>query len=225
MSMKRITWLSGLVAWIAPLMGHAVELYTDFPKEIHPSERYVFYSHGKIVEGTDEKPVSPKFGAYDFPAVRQALFEGGGYNLIAYHRPKDVDLAPSVSLLESWVRKLVAAGVKPSHITLVGFSRGGHITANAASQLGSLGINTAILAVCFKGDVPADAALKIRGPLLNIYETTDALGPCPKLVERSHPASFEEVAITTGKEHGAFYLPRAEWVKPLKDWIARTNPR
>ncbi len=40
--MTRTGWLSGLVALIAPLMGHAVELYTDFPKDIHPSERYVF---------------------------------------------------------------------------------------------------------------------------------------------------------------------------------------
>lgn len=213
--------MAGCMAWLAPLIGHAVELYADFPKQIHPTERYVIYSHGKIVEGTDEKPVSPEHGVYDFPAVRQALFEGGGYNLIAYHRPRDVEMDPSVALLESWVRKLVAAGVKPSHITLVGFSRGGYITANAASRLGNLGINTAVLAVCFKGDVPSETPLTIRGPLLSIYETTDELRACTRLVERSRPASFEEVAISTGKKHGAFYLPRPEWVTPLKAWIGK----
>ncbi len=71
--------------------------------------------------------------------------------------------------------------------------------------------------------MPGDTPLSIRGSLLNIYETTDVVGACSKLVERSHPASFEEVAITTGKKHGAFYLPRAEWVAPLRAWIARTN--
>ncbi len=95
--------------------------------------------------------MSPEFGEYDFPAIRKTLFEGGGFNLIAYHRPKDVELGPSASLLESWVRKLVAAGVRPSHITLVGFSRGGQITAHASSRLSDLGVNTAILAVCYEG--------------------------------------------------------------------------
>ena len=221
--MTRKLWIAGLAVLFAPLMAHAVELYTDFPKQIHPSERYVFYSHGKIVEGTDEKPVSPVFGEYDFPAIRRALFEGGGYNLIAYHRPKDVDLGPSADLLVSWVRKLIDAGVKPSHITLVGFSRGSYITASAASQLGDAGFNTALIGSCLNGDIPVDTPLTIRGPLLNVYETSDEVGPCAKLVERSHPKSFEEIVISTGKKHGAFFQPREEWMKPLKAWIARTN--
>ncbi len=100
----------GLAMLFAPLLAHAVEIYTDFPKEIHPNERYVFYSHGKIVEGTNEKPVSPEFGEYDFPAIKQALFGNGGFNLIAYHRPKDVDMDLSADLLASWVRKLIDAG-------------------------------------------------------------------------------------------------------------------
>ncbi len=47
--------------------------------------------------------------------------------------------------------------------------------------------------------------------------------PCPQLVERSHPKSFEEIVISTGKKHGAFFLPRDEWMKPLQAWVARTN--
>ena len=43
------------------------------------------------------------------------------------------------------------------------------------------------------------------------------------LEERSRPQSFEEVAMTTGKSHGAFFQPRAEWLRPLKAWIAKTN--
>ena len=49
--MKHKLWLAGVAVLFAPLMAHAVELYTDFPKDIHPSERYVFYSHGKIAFG------------------------------------------------------------------------------------------------------------------------------------------------------------------------------
>jgi hypothetical protein len=59
--------------------------------------------------------------------------------------------------------------------------------------------------------------------VFSIYETTDVVGSCSKIGERSRPAPFEEVAISTGRKHGAFFQPLPEWVKPLKDWIARTN--
>jgi hypothetical protein len=32
---------------------------------------------------------------------------------------------------------------------------------------------------------------------------------------------FSEISISTGKEHGAFYRPMPEWVKPLKTWLKR----
>lgn len=31
--------------------------------------------------------------------------------------------------------------------------------------------------------------------------------------------SFEEMKISTGKGHGAFYLPRPIWVEPLLGWV------
>jgi dienelactone hydrolase len=74
-------------------------------------------------------------------------------------------------MLDGWVRRLLAAKVAPGRITLVGFSRGGQITALASSRL----------------------------------------------------ASFEEVAISTGKKHGAFYQPLPEWVGPLRAWIEKTS--
>jgi len=35
----------------------SIELYTDFPETINADESYVFYSHGKILEGSkNNKP-------------------------------------------------------------------------------------------------------------------------------------------------------------------------
>ncbi|HEY3639170.1 MAG TPA: alpha/beta hydrolase [Rhizomicrobium sp.] len=209
-----------------PVSARAAELYDKFPDKIHASERYVIYSHGLIVEGTDPRPVSPKFGQYDFPAVREAIFAGGGFNLISQQRPKNTNFAAYVETLKSWVHRLIQAGVAPSRITLVGFSRGGQLTAFAASDLASLGINTALLAICQNGDFdrdPPEPHLVLGGNLLSIYETSDQLGSCAKLAARSHLTSFKEVPISTGKGHGAFFQPRKEWLVPLKDWIAKTN--
>jgi hypothetical protein len=220
--------MSRILRWFAilmlvPISGRAVELYTDFPSVIHADERYVIYSHGLIVEGDNPRPVSPKYGQYDFPAIKGALFDGGGFNLIAYQRPKNADFDTQVRLLESWVRRLRAAGVKPTRITLVGFSRGGQLTAVAAGHLAVEGINTAILAICQNGDFDITPPVTLGGNFLSIYETSDMLGSCAKLAARSHLASFKEVAISTGKGHGAFFQPRPEWLRPLRAWIDATN--
>jgi hypothetical protein len=211
------------VALLIPLSCRAVELYDQFPTAIRADERYVIYSHGLIVEGTDPKPISPKYGQYDFPAIKQALFSEGGFNLIAYQRPKNTDFDGYVVTLKSWVKRLLDAGVRPSRISLVGFSRGGQTTAYASSDLAAAGINTALLAICTDGDFARDPPLVLGGNLLSIYETSDELGSCNKLATRSHLASFKEVAISTGKKHGAFFQPLPDWVKPLKAWIANTN--
>jgi hypothetical protein len=217
-----------ILQWVAflallPLGSQAVQLYEHFPEAIHPSERYVIYSHGLIVEGDDPRPISPKYGQYDFPAIKQALFARGGFNLIAQQRPKNSDFPGYVDTLTTWVRRLLRAGVKPSRITLVGFSRGGQLTVYASSDLAAEGINTAILAICEDGDVVRDPPLILGGNLLSIYETSDGLGSCKKLAAHSHLASFTEVAISTGKGHGAFFQPRPEWITPLRAWIAKTN--
>jgi hypothetical protein len=166
---------------LIPLSCRAVELYDNFPAAIHGNERYVIYSHGLIVEGGDPKPISPKFGQYDFPAVRQALFNEGDFNLIAYQRPKNADFDGYVETLKSWVKRLLDAGVRPSRITLVGFSRGGQTTAYASSDLAAEGINTALMAICTDGDFVREPPLLLGGNLLSIYEMSDEVGSCAKL--------------------------------------------
>jgi hypothetical protein len=218
---RSLSWFSFFV--LLPLSGRAVEIYAHFPDAIHANERYVIYSHGLIVEGDNPRPVSPQYGQYDFPGITQALFSGGGFNLIAYQRPKNTEVGPFVETLKSWARRLLDAGVPPSRITLVGFSRGAHLTAYASGDLASSGINTALMAICEDGDLGRDPPLMLGGNLLSIYETSDQLGSCAKLAARSHLVSFKEIAISTGRDHGAFFQPLPEWVRPLKAWIGETN--
>lgn len=198
-------------------------LYEELPSKINPDERYVFYSHGLIVEGSDETPRHPEYGIYDFPSIKQALFGIGGFNLVAHHRPLDTDVDEYVSLLESWVRSLLQAGVDATDITLIGFSRGGHITALTASQLQDYEINTVLIATCFDGDIEANPPIHISGRLLSIYESSDSAGPCEKLAARSEVNSFDEINITTGKKHGAFYTPSRYWINPIREWLQRID--
>ena len=223
-TIKALAMFSFLAISVAA-RSQTVQIYEQFPSDIHASERYVIFSHGLIAEGDDPRPVSPKYGVYDFPRIKDSLFTNGGFNLIAVQRKKGVEFENHVNQLETWVHRLLDAGVQPSRVTLVGFSRGGQITALASGHLASLGINTAILAICTDGDFAVDSgpAIILGGNFLSIYETSDELGSCSKLAGRSHLRSFKEVAISTGKAHGAFFEPRPEWIGPLKAWIAKTN--
>jgi pimeloyl-ACP methyl ester carboxylesterase len=202
----------------------AVALYDVFPETINPDERYVIYSHGFIVEGKDPRPEHPAYGVYEFAAIRQALFEDGGFNLIAHHRPAGADVGEYVPTLVSWVDELLRHGVEPSRITLVGFSRGALLTAHASSRRAAVGLNTALMGICSAGTVSARAALSLGGNLLSIYETSDFVGTCESLAnDSSGLISFREFAIATGLGHGAFFKPLPEWLEPLRQWIAETN--
>jgi hypothetical protein len=89
------------------------------------------------------------------------------------------------------------------------------------SDLAAKGINTALLAICTDGDFDRDPPLVLGGNLFSIYETSDELGSCAKLATRSHLASFKELAISTGKKHGAFFQPLP--VQPTRPGVVKAH--
>ncbi len=214
-------WFALLLVMVAASVQAAV--YTTFPHTIDVESRYVFYSHGLIVEGTDPRPVHPEFGTYDFPAIVQAIADAGEFHLIAQQRPAGTEANAYAQQLAGLVNTLLAAGVPADNITLIGFSRGAQITLMAASSLRVAGINTAVMGVCFDGDYAHEPEIILSGHVLSLYETTDVVQSCVDLLVRSdiegNAKSIEEVAITTGLKHGAFYTPRREWMEPLQQWL------
>jgi predicted esterase len=197
----------------------ASEIFSEFPESIDPNGKYVFYSHGFIVEGDNPTPESPRWGVYDFPEVKQKLSDQE-YNLIAYHRPKDTNPQKIAEMLADNVLELIEKGVKPKNISLVGFSRGGAITILTSNLLARDDVSSIILAGC--GDyLNKNPQLTMYGHVYSIIEKSDDLvGSCKPLIDRSeHIQSFTELSLSTGKEHGAFYVPLPEWINPVKKWI------
>jgi dienelactone hydrolase len=188
------------------------------PDVIESEGRYVFYSHGYIVEGDDPEPVHPRWGKYEFPAIKQSLAKDADFHLIAHHRPANVDFNQYVRLLTAQVRRLISSGVSPSNITLIGFSRGGNLTVHAAERLHNNQLNIVLLGTCNPSLLNKD--LHLYGRILSVYEKSDGAKSCRKLAKAAKTySSFKEVEIHTGLEHGAFYRPIPEWMKPLKSWL------
>lgn len=202
---------------------HGEGLFESLPATLYPDQHYVFYSHGLIVEGDNPEPVHPAYGKYEFPRIKQALYDIGGFNLIALHRPANLSFEHHTLTLKNWIYSLLDAGVPASSITLIGFSRGAQITASVASDLRDIGINTVLMAVCIGGDAEAFADAGLGGHLLSIYESSDVPGSCSGLAGRSELASYQEVEIATGRSHGAFYQPLGEWMEPLSSWLGQRS--
>lgn len=203
---------------VTSVTARAAQREYAFPSIINPAGHYVFYSHGFIVEGDDPTPIHPRWGEYDFPSIQKAL-DDDSYTLIAHHRPKGINPVKYASRLANEVTHLITAGVPPEKITLTGFSRGGAITILASNALQNSRVNVVILAGC-AGFINRNRDIQLYGRVLSIYETSDDVGSCNLLKARSPKLKeFEEIAISTGKEHGAFYRPIDEWLVPLKRWI------
>lgn len=201
-----------------PILSIAGNVYEHFPQTIDADGKYVFYSHGLIVEGINPTPIHSRWGTYEFPQIKEALSDNQ-YNLIAYHRPKDTNPKLFANKLVNDVRYLLKKGVKPKNITLVGFSRGGAITILASDLLANQNINFVILAGCGRY-LAKNPGLVLVGNIYSIYETSDSVGSCQFLIDRSKSVSnFIELSLSTGKEHGAFYTPLSEWITPVKSWV------
>jgi len=219
--MNRYIYLALSIYFIS-IKSFSGELYTQFPKIVHADQKYVFYSHGLIVEGDNLMPKDERWGVYDFIAVRKAL-KDPNYNLISYHRPANTQAEQFADKLAQDVRKLLSHGVKPQNITLLGFSRGGEINLLASAKIRMDKINTILLAVC-GGFVKEHEQYQAIGNVSSIFETSDFAGSCQFLQQRNNKVtSFREASITTGKEHGAFYRPLPQWLKQVKQWI--NNPQ
>mgnify|MGYP005993037789 FL=1 len=196
----------------------ANNIYENFPREIKSNERYVFYSHGFIVEGQNPTPINPRWGMYDFPEIKKVRSDDS-YSLMAYHRTKNTAPRLFAKKLAKAANNLINEGVKPENITFVGFSRGGAITVLTSNYLASDKVNFVILAGCSKF-VKNNPELEVFGNIFSVFETSDGVGSCQFLIDRSKKVkTFKELSITTGKEHGAFYNPLPEWIIPVKKWL------
>ena len=179
----------------------------------------IFYLHGRIVEEEGPQPVHERFGLYDYPAIVEALGTDGAM-VLSEVRDSGTKEHEYAQLIVDQIEELIVNGNAPEGITVVGFSKGGSIAIYTSWLLDRADVNFVFIAACADW-VSSVAELTISGNIFSIYEESDTLaGSCASLASRNKDlSSFTELALSTGKEHGAFYLPGDEWVEPLLAWI------
>lgn len=200
------------------MTAHADTIYTEVPDTPEPTKIYLFYLHGRIIENSGPRPSDPRYGLYDYPAILDALSSRGAL-VISTQRPAKTDINAYAGIVVSQVEKLIERGVSPGNIVVVGFSKGGAIATRVSSFLRRPHVRFVLLAACPGGS--AAPQISLTGQVLSVYEESDTLaGSCKPLADQSEQLrSFKELKISTGKLHGAFYMPHPVWVEPLLDWV------
>jgi len=202
----------------ASVSGHVMN---DVPDEIRPDRSYLFYLHGQIIENQGVRPEHPEFGVYEYEAVLVALAEEG-FEVISEPRPPRTDGEEYARKVVKQIEGLLSAGLPAERISVVGFSKGGGIAVAVSSLLGNERISFAFLGTCahrIKNPPP----LELKGRIFSIYEASDPVaGSCEEMFSDSVVApELEELEISLGGGHGAFYRPAPEWIDPVVDWVRR----
>jgi len=213
-----------VIACLLSLSHSAIagEIFWRFPNTISPSERYLFYVHGKIMETEGVSPISPRFGHYQFHRIVTRLAKGKA-NVIARVRHGKTDPNAEAFRLTNEIRYMLKNGVPADHISVAGFSKGGYITLLTAKRLQSSDIRYIVMAGCTNAIVDGSDKIAdgLQGTIMSMNDATDDLGfSCRPLFERSPQlAASMDVTFQTGKGHGLFYRPDPTWIEPLLQWV------
>ena len=206
----------------APPSGKEGVVLSDVPEKVDAKARYLFYLHGYIVEAGNRRPVSPKFGVYEYEQILEAL-RLGGFVVISEARRKDPEIEPYAVRVAEQVRRLLKAGVPPEHITVVGASQGGWIGMLASTYLKNRGINFVVIGAC-GADEGFLKMVDMHGNVLFIVERTDKfpIDRCQMFLDDATGLGESQVVETnTGQRHGFLYRPLKEWVVPTIKWAKR----
>ena len=203
-----------------PSSAATQRIHSQVPAEIDSHARYLIYLHGAIIETQGVRPTHPRFGVYEYEEIIEVL-AARGFVVISEARPAGTDGKVYAATVVDQVREILAAGVPPDHVTVVGFSKGGGIAIAASSMLANDDVNFVFMAACNPW-LDSHPEIVARGRLLSIRESSDDLvGSCEGFFKRSpSPHDHVEIVLELGGGHGAFYRPHPEWIEPVVEWAS-----
>lgn len=187
------------------------------------AKRHVIYVHGKSVEDTGSRRPDTRYGVYEYDAILDA-FRKQGFIVTSEQRPLNADPHVYAQRIVDEVRALMRDGVPPSHITVVGASKGGVITMLASTTLQEPEVRYVLLGNC-NDSILRDFAPRLSGRVLSVFESVDEFGgTCEKFFKAGGKlTSHAEERLDLGIGHAFLYTPRAEWLEPAVKFIQSTQ--
>lgn len=212
-----------LIFTLTPFV-QAQGIFDGLPENLDPQGRYLFFLHGQIVEDGGRRPVSERYGVYEYDEILQVL-KNHGFVVISEARAEHADVMVYARKTLKQIKMLLDADVPPERITVVGASKGGAIAVMVSSKLQCRDVNYVLIATCAEMGIKAMVrqGVLLSGNVLSIYDKEDDLGlfSCRELFAASQGSSLgntHELALRLGRGHGFHYSPVAEWMNPVAAW-------
>src|ERR1044072_1988922 len=112
---------------VAERGAHAAQkpgaILSEVPQQVDPKAHYLIYLSGYIVAAGNTRPVSPRFGVYEYDQILDT-FKQSGVIVVSEARKQDREIEPYAGKVAEQVRQLLKAGVPARQITVVGASQG-----------------------------------------------------------------------------------------------------
>ena len=193
-----------------------------FPTSIEPTNRYMFYLHGKIIEDQGIPAVSPEYGTYEYEAILEKIAKHG-LTVISEQRQENTNGMKYAERVAEQVTELLNAGVPTKNITVVGASKGAAIAIAISNILANQELNFVLIGTCDADTVQLykQQYVFLYGNVLTIRDAVDELsGSCQELFVLSEEkiARHEELVLNIGSGHGILYKPLDEWIIPAVQW-------
>lgn len=228
--MKHALWVAiSLLLLSSP--SHAQTIYEKVPDEPDRSAKYIIYIHGSGIDTGNEWETD------NFHWVVKALADRG-FTVIGEKRIRGMvsripeDLEAYAQKMTKSIEKLIAAGIPPTNITVVGYSRGGVISIITSGLVARSDISFVLNAGCLSDTGRAKQyapmfvqkyASKMNGRFLSIIDSEDPdASSCSRYFDKAaQPIEHKEIVLKTGKKHETFGKPADEWIQPLVDFANR----
>ena len=188
------------------------------PATIETKASYLFYLHGRIIENQGIRPTDPRYGVYEYEEILRTL-AGRGFAVISEARAKDTDVNQYANKVVQQVNTLINAGAPPSHITVLGASKGSVITMRVSTLLLNKYVNFVVMSNC-NDWVDQNFQIDLYGNVLSIYDINDEFGEtCQKFFDKASGLNRrKEVVLKVGTGHAVLYKPLKEWVDLVVEW-------
>ena len=183
-------------------------------------KRFLFFLHNRFLEVNQLEAKHPEFGRTEYNEIL-AEFSNNGLQVISEKRQGNVNARQYALEIVNQIDSLIASGISPKNITVVGTSKGGYIAQYVSTFANNPNLNFVFIA-CFRdSDIQNIPEINYCGNILTIFEASDTYGV--SALERKETSTcvisnFKEIELHTKMGHGFLFKPLKDWMLPTIQW-------
>jgi hypothetical protein len=186
-------------------------------------ERHLFFFHNRYLENHDLAEPHPVHGLMEYNEI-VAVFEQAGFTVHSEIRNGNVNARAYALEKTAQIDSLMASGIAPEYITVVGTSKGGYIAQYVSTFLRQTDLNYVLVASFQEEDINSIPEIDWSGRVLNIYEKSDSFGVSALTranLSTSKIKEFKDCELNTGLGHGFLFKTNTGWMEPAIAWAKK----